>query len=387
MKLIEGKYTTAKAFITNNAETNLEQHAEAQIKQLCDLPISEGSQIRVMPDVHSGAGCVIGLTMTVGDKIMPNLVGVDIGCGVMVVKFKPKKRRLDLVELDGAIKKRVPSGFSVRDKVHSFVEDIEFENLRCLKHINRERAELSIGTLGGGKHFIEVSKDDHDWYYLTVHSGRRHFGLEIANWYLKCGQDELKERGINDVPHELTYLTDEAKDDYIHDLKIAQKYAYLNRLAIISSISKEVGLDVEDVWESVHNYVDFEYDVPILRKGAISARNRERVIIPINMRDGVILGTGLGNPDWNYSAPHGAGRIMSRTQAKNSFTVSAFKKEMNGIFSTCVNESTLDESPFAYRNIDDIIEVIGETVKVDKIIKPIYNFKASEVQAWQKGRK
>ena len=383
---INGEYASAKIFVTNNEETAIEGYALDQIKALCNNNSAIDSKIRVMPDVHPGAGCVIGLTMTVHDKIMPNLVGVDIGCGVTIAKLKVKAKDLDFNKLDKVIREEVPSGFSVRTESHTYA-DLSVEQLRCGKHMNIERANLSIGTLGGGNHFIEVDKDDEGNLYLVVHSGSRHLGVEITEWYLKQGQAILKDKGF-DIPYEMTYLEDELKDDYLYDLEQAQMFAADNRLAIIDVITKSMKWKTEEIFSSIHNYVDFSDPVnPILRKGAISAAKDKRLIIPINMRDGVILGTGLGNEDWNYSAPHGAGRIMSRKQAKNSFTVSAFKKEMKDIHCTCVCDDTLDESPFAYRNIEDILEVIGDTIKIDKIIKPIYNFKASEVQPWQKGKK
>lgn len=407
----EGKYAKAKIFVTNNEETSIEETALNQVKALCHNPAAEGSKIRVMPDVHAGKGCVIGLTMTLGDKVMPNLVGVDIGCGITMMRFTAKKKDLDFNRLDKVIRENIPSGFSVREKPLTVAGAIrqDLEKLHCVKHINMDRALLSIGTLGGGNHFIEVDKDDEDNLYLAVHSGSRHLGVEITEWYLKQGQKALVENGVV-VPYEMVYLEGDLKDMYLHDLAIAQQYASMNRFKILTEIASNMKWYYDKVFMSVHNYVKTEshinpelddeiyyWDSPdldtpdsvplilhhnILRKGSISANKNEEVIIPINMRDGIILGRGLGNEDWNYSAPHGAGRIMSRKKAKESVTVSAFKKEMEGIHCTCVDQGTIDESPFAYRNIEDILEVIGDTIEVEKILNPIYNFKASETRKY-----
>lgn len=400
----KGKYAEAKIFVTNNEETAIEVTALNQIKALCHNEVAEGSKIRVMPDVHAGKGCVIGLTMTVGDKIMPNLVGVDIGCGITMMKFTAKKKDLDFNRLDKVIRENIPVGFAVREKPLTVAKNFQgdLEKLHCAEHINMERALLSIGTLGGGNHFIEVDKDDEDNLYLAVHSGSRHLGVEITEWYLKQGQIALKEKGI-EVPYDITYLEGDLKYMYLHDLHIAQEYASLNRFKILTEITSNMKWNYDKVIMSIHNYVKTEFyhnpevdmfdnvipdhiplllDTTILRKGSISANKNEELIIPINMRDGIILGRGLGNEDWNCSAPHGAGRIMSRKKAKESVTVSAFKKEMEGIHCTCVNPDTIDESPFAYRDIEDILEVIGDTIKVEKILKPIYNFKASETRKY-----
>ena len=373
MKTINGIYTTADIFTTSDVDTAIDDYAIHQIQMLCDNETAKNSKIRVMPDVHPGKVGTIGLTMTVGPKLMPNLINIDIGCGMTLAQIKGKTKEFQ--KLDVVIRDNIPSGFSTRKNVHYMAESIELTKLNCYKHIFEDKALLSLGTLGGGNHFIELDIDEDKIVYLIVHSGSRHLGKEVTEYYLAEGQKELKNKGIN-IPYELTYLEDALLDSYLHDLEIVQEFAALNREIIITEITKGMKWKVTDSYSCIHNYVDFGYDTPILRKGAISAKKDERVIIPINMRDGIILGTGIGNPDWNYSAPHGAGRIMKREDIKSNFTVSAFKTAMKGIYSSCISKDTLDEAPFAYRNIESIREVITDTVAVDRIIKPIYNFKA-----------
>ena len=355
-------------------------------------------------DIHAGAGCTVGTTMTISDKICPNLVGVDIGCGMETIRVKEshfEPRKLDVVIRDG-----IPSGFSIRDKEHRFSEQVELDELCCAKHIDMSRAKKSIGTLGGGNHFIEADKDDDGNIYIVVHSGSRHLGLEIANYYQEAAYKSLtsynpeeieavvaslKAAGrqreieaalkkmkskITKIPKPLAYVEGELFEQYIHDMKIAQHYAMLNRKAMIDVIVKGMGFHVVEQFTTIHNYIDVEN--MILRKGAVSAQAGEKLIIPINMRDGSLICIGKGNPDWNYSAPHGAGRIMSRSAAKQSITLEEFEQSMQNIFTTSVNKSTLDESPMAYKSINDILNNIGETVEVIDIIKPVYNFKASE---------
>lgn len=373
MKTINGIYTTADIFTTSDVDTAIDDYAIHQIQMLCDNETAKNSKIRVMPDVHPGKVGTIGLTMTVGPKLMPNLINIDIGCGMTLAQIKGKTKEFQ--KLDVVIRDNIPSGFSTRKNVHYMAESIELTKLNCYKHIFEDKALLSLGTLGGGNHFIELDIDEDKIVYLIVHSGSRHLGKEVTEYYLAEGQKELKNKGIN-IPYELTYLEDALLDSYLHDLEIVQEFAALNREIIITEITKGMKWKVTDSYSCIHNYVDFGYDTPILRKGAISAKKDERVIIPINMRDGIILGTGIGNPDWNYSAPHGAGRIMKREDIKSNFTVSAFKTAMKGIYSSCISKDTLDEAPFAYRNIESIREAITDTVTVDRIIKPIYNFKA-----------
>ena len=379
MEIIKGAYTSAHIYTANNKETALDQYAYSQIKMICDQESSKNCRIRVMPDVHPGKVGTIGLTMTVGDQIIPNLIGIDIGCGMTLAQIKAKK--IEYQKLDAIIRDSVPSGFSVRTKAHRFADEFNFNELICNKHIRIDKAILSLGSLGSGNHFIEVDKDEENNTFIVVHSGSRHLGKEVTEYYLNEGQKYLKSKGI-DIPYEITYLEGELMDNYLHDLQIVQQFASLNRDIILDEITKGMKLKILDSYECIHNYVNTSpdtfntFDSPMLRKGAISALKGEKVIIPINMRDGIILGTGLGNTEWNCSAPHGAGRIMKREDIKNHFTVSSFKSEMKGIYSSCISKETLDEAPFAYRPIDEITEIIKDTVTIEKIIKPVYNFKA-----------
>ncbi|MBR1431696.1 RtcB family protein [Ruminococcus sp.] len=400
MIILNGKYNSAKVFTDN-----IEQDAIAQIIAFCSQPMSEGAQIRIMPDVHAGAGCTIGTTMTITDKVIPNLVGVDIGCGMETVRLKEK--HIELQKLDKLIYEKIPSGFAIREKPHRYGEKIDLTELYCYKHIDPLRAEKSIGTLGGGNHFIEADKGEDGSIYIVIHSGSRHLGVETAKFYqneayrrlnkssdkeaaeliarLKAEgrekqiQSELKKLAntkTTDVPKHLAYCEGELFEQYIHDMKIVQKFAMLNRQAMMDEIIKGMHLHVEEQFTTIHNYIDT--DTMILRKGAVSAQAGEKLIIPINMRDGSLICTGKGNGDWNCSAPHGAGRLMSRSQAKQSFTVSEFKKQMAGIYTTSVNAQTLDECPMAYKSMEDIVDNIGDTVEINEVITPIYNFKAGE---------
>ena len=400
MIILNGKYNSAKVFTDN-----IEQDAIAQIIAFCSQPMSEGAQIRIMPDVHAGAGCTIGTTMTITDKVIPNLVGVDIGRGMETVRLKEK--HIELQKLDKLIYEKIPSGFAIREKPHRYGEKIDLTELYCYKHIDPLRAEKSIGTLGGGNHFIEADKGEDGSIYIVIHSGSRHLGVETAKFYqneayrrlnkssdkeaaeliarLKAEgrekqiQSELKKLAntkTTDVPKHLAYCEGELFEQYIHDMKIVQKFAMLNRQAMMDEIIKGMHLHVEEQFTTIHNYIDT--DTMILRKGAVSAQAGEKLIIPINMRDGSLICTGKGNGDWNCSAPHGAGRLMSRSQAKQSFTVSEFKKQMAGIYTTSVNAQTLDECPMAYKSMEDIVDNIGDTVEINEVITPIYNFKAGE---------
>lgn len=288
---------------------------------------------------------------------------------------KVKGKTKEFQKLDVVIRDNVPSGFSIRKKMHPMADTIDLTKLYCYKHIFEEKALLSLGTLGGGNHFIELDMDDDKNVYLVVHSGSRHLGKEVTEYYLTEGQKSLKSKGIN-IPYEMTYLEGALMEAYLHDLEIIQDFAALNREIIIAEIIKGMKWKLLDSYSCVHNYVDFSTDTPIIRKGAISAKHGEEIIIPINMRDGILLGTGLGNPEWNYSAPHGAGRIMKREDVKANYTVSAFKSTMKGIYSSCISKDTLDEAPFAYRDIESIKEAIHETVTLEKVLKPIYNFKS-----------
>lgn len=401
MKEITGRYNTAKIFTDV-----VDEKAEAQVKLLCDQEFTSGSRICLMPDIHAGAGCTIGTTMTISDKIVPNLVGVDIGCGMYTCVVS--ETDVDLQKLDRVIREIIPSGRNVRTEPHRAVDMTNLNYLMCKDHVDIQRARLSIGTLGGGNHFIEVDRDDEGILYFVVHSGSRHIGLEVANYYqdqawksltsrdkisidkliadLKAAgrekeiQTELKkfktEAAKYDISKDLAYVSGSLFDDYIHDMTIIQTFANINRRAMMHSILEAMGLSSSGSFTTIHNYIDISS--MILRKGAVSARRDELLLIPINMRDGSLICTGLGNPDWNYSAPHGAGRLMSRAEAKRNFSVKEFADSMDGIYTTSVNSDTLDECPMAYKSMDDIVNNIGPTARIDKIIKPIYNFKASE---------
>ena len=357
---------TAKVF----TET-LDSGAEGLLRALCGTVLAENSTIRVMPDVHAGKGCAVGTTMTYADKIAPGLVGVDIGCGVSVVKVTCK--RPELSKLDRVIHERVPAGRSVRAEAHRFANSARLAELRVSRHVRTDKALLALGTLGGGNHFIELDKSESgakNEFWLLVHSGSRHLGVEVEKHY----HDLAFEATATEMPYELAYLSGGAMDDYLHDMKIVQEYASLNRKAIIDEIVRAMKMDEIDHIESFHNYVDTEKR--ILRKGAISAQAGERLVIPMNMRDGALMGIGKGNADWNFSAPHGAGRLKSRAETLSSVTVSQYKKTMKRTYTTCVSHATLDESPMAYKPMQSIVEQIEPTVEVTERIVPVYNFKA-----------
>lgn len=375
MITIYGKYTNAIVYTTNNEEYAIDDYARKQLQMICDHPSAAGSKIRVMPDVHPGKVGTIGLTMTVGDSLLPSLVGVDMGCGMTLAQIKAQN--VEYQKLDTVIREQVPVGGNVRKKIHKLSNHIDLRELKCYRAIQSAKAELSIGTLGGGNHFIEVDRDEEGSLYIVVHSGSRHLGMEVTDYYLREGQkgQQMKKYGGH-ASYEMTCLSGQLLQDYLHDLELVQKFAALNRQAMIEEIVRGMKWKVLDSYDCIHNYVDFSGKVPILRKGAIRSKQGEKVIIPINMRDGIILATGLGNEDWNCSAPHGSGRIYKRSEVKEHHTVAEFKTAMKGIHSVCVNKDTLDESPFAYRRLEDIMDVIGDTVKMDKVIKPVYNFKA-----------
>lgn len=396
---LQGKYASAKVFTDV-----VDSESISQVINLLNQPYMQGSRVRMMPDIHAGAGCTIGTTMTIKDKICPNLVGVDIGCGMETIRIK--ETHIEPQKLDKVIREFIPSGFEIHDATHRFAQKIALSDLCCAKKVNIDRAYKSIGTLGGGNHFIEADKGDNGNIYVVVHSGSRHLGLEIAKYYQDAayhaltsyGKEELeavvsklkaegRHKEIQDVlkqmkaknspvPKPLAYVEGELFDQYLHDMTIAQRFAELNRQAMMDVIVNKMGFHVEEQFTTIHNYIDVNQK--ILRKGSVSAQAGERLLIPINMRDGSLLCTGKGNEDWNYSAPHGAGRLMSRAKAKETFTVSEFKKEMDGIYTTSVGRSTLDECPMAYKGIDDIVGNIDPTVTIDAIIKPIYNFKAGD---------
>ena len=404
MKLVEGKYNTAKVFTDVVEEKSLQQ-----IKTLCDQEFTSGAKIRLMPDVHAGAGCTIGTTMTIKDKIVPNLVGVDIGCGMetlMIHKDSEAAINFDPAKLDKIIRKNIPSGFDIRKFQHDFVEEVEWENIKG--SYNKHRATMSLGTLGGGNHFIEADKDEDGNLYIVVHSGSRHAGLEIAEYYQEMAWKQLNGRSKADIdamicrlkeegrqneieaqmaamnrqtktliPKDLAFVSGYLFDDYINDMRIMQHFAMLNRKAMVNTISIGLHLKEEEIvdqFTTIHNYIDTEN--MILRKGAVSAQQGEKLLIPINMRDGSLICIGKGNEDWNCSAPHGAGRVMSRTQARKGLSMDEFKAEMSGIWSSTVTKATLDEAPMAYKTMDDIVANIGPTADIVNVIKSIYNFKA-----------
>lgn len=348
----------------------LDSGAEGLIRALCGSIVSEGSVIRIMPDVHAGKGCAVGTTMTIGTRVSPGLVSADIGCGMEV--FKVSGRRLEMQKLDKLIREKIPAGSHIRTKEHRFAEQAEIHKLLCLRHIRQDKAYRSIGTLGGGNHFIELDRGEDGAYWLIIHSGSRHLGVETAAFY----QDAAYKQCPAGTPYPLAWAEGALLDAYLHDMKIMQKFAALNRRAIADEIIRGMKLDVLDSFGTVHNYIDL--DAMILRKGAVSAKEGERLIIPMNMRDGCLLCRGKGNPEWNFSAPHGAGRLLSRAEARESFTLSRYKKEMQGIYSTSVGRNTLDESPMAYKPMEAILSQIGPTVEVLEQLRPIYNFKAGD---------
>ena len=400
MLKIEGKMNTAICF----AKT-IEDEAVEQIRRMCDYPLTEGSQIRIMPDVHAGKGCTIGTTMTVTDKVCPNIVGVDIGCGMYTVKLADKE--LDFARIDEAAH-FIPSGKNVWA---GRVEHFDLMELRCYRGLrDTRRLERALGTLGGGNHFIEVEVSKDGTYYLVIHSGSRNLGKQVAEYYqqlavdLHMGKEEyfkqrdaliaeykaqgrrkeiqgvLKEMKRNfeaqplDAPEDLCWLYGSFLEDYLHDVEICQRFARRNREKMAEILLERTGMTAVEAFHTIHNYIDTEE--MILRKGAIAAHAGEKVLIPINMRDGSVIAVGRGNPDWNYSAPHGAGRLMSRSKAKETLSLADYKETMKGIYTTSVNEWTLDEAPMAYKSIDDIIDVIADSVDIIDIMKPVYNFKA-----------
>lgn len=399
---LKGKYNSCKVFTDN-----VDNETISQLISLLNQESVSGATIRIMPDTHAGKGCVIGTTMTLTDKVIPNLVGVDIGCGLLAIKLK--ETRVDLPAFDSVVRKYIPAGFDIHDTAiaESNVDQI-------FAPVDVDRAYRSLGTLGGGNHFIELDKDQNDNIWLVIHTGSRHLGIEVCDHYQDLAYELLKEKSLGcdaaqmrndliaslkeqgrekeiskelkklndrikatkiDVPHDLAYVEREEFSNYIHDMKLAQEHAKINRKTIASRILKFAKLHEVESFDTIHNYIDT--DNMILRKGSISAQKGEKVLIPMNMRDGSLICVGKGNPDWNYSAPHGAGRIMSRSEAKSSISMKDFKESMVGIYSTSVCQSTIDESPFAYKPMEEIVENIKDTVDILSVIKPIYNFKAS----------
>lgn len=384
-----------------------EDEAAKQVNQLASLDAYKDSVIRIMPDAHAGKGCTIGTTMTIKDKITPNLVGVDIGCGMLVVPLNNNVD--DLADFDRTVRKYVPCGFAVHDEPLKYYPSIDrmaslLGELRCKDHINMDYMLRSLGTLGGGNHFIELDVDENGRQYLVIHSGSRNLGVKVAEYYQRIAIRECQQAPKEDVqqviarlkaegraneiqdtvkrmkaersgavPNELAYVSGQSFDDYIHDMEICQEFASVNRGVIASHLLYRDGSDFNR-FETVHNYIDTKK--MMLRKGAVSAEEGERLIIPMNMRDGSLICVGLGNEDWNYSAPHGAGRLMSRAQAKRTLQLDDFKKSMEGIYTTSADLTTIDEAPMAYKSADEIMRCITPTVRIEHVIKPVYNFKA-----------
>lgn len=396
---IKGKVNTAVCYAKV-----VEPEAIEQIQRMCDYEFTAGSKIRIMPDVHAGKGCTIGTTMTVVDKVVPNVVGVDIGCGMYTVNLG--KTDIDFQKLDEAAH-FIPSGKHVWD---GRIERFDLQRLKCYRSLKKTKwLERSLGTLGGGNHFIEIDEAGDGTKYLVIHTGSRNLGKQVAEIYQQLAidlakgkeayfekKDEIirtyKEQGRRneiqkaleeiywkskepEIPGDLCYLYGRYFDDYMHDVEICQQFALKNREKIAEILLEHIGIAGEYAFHTIHNYIDI--DEKILRKGAIAAHEGEKVLIPINMRDGSVLAIGKGNPDWNFSAPHGAGRIMSRTQAFKELDMDEYKREMQGIYTTSVNKDTLDEAPMAYKSLEDIIDVIADSVDIIEIMKPIYNFKAS----------
>ncbi len=406
---IQGKINTAICYAKIVEESAIEQ-----IRRMCDYELTENSRVRIMPDVHAGKGCTIGTTMTVVDKVCPNIVGVDIGCGMYTVKLVEKD--LNFERIDEAAH-YIPSGMNTWE---GRIERFDLTALKCFRSLSdTKRLERSLGTLGGGNHFIEIDKASDGTYYLIIHSGSRNLGKQVAEIYqqlaidLHAGKEDyfvIRDEIINtykaegkrseiqkalkeleekyntkapDVPEDICWLYGKFLEDYLHDVEICQQFARRNREKMAEIILERTGLTGMEPFHTIHNYIDT--NEMILRKGAIAAHAGEKVLIPINMRDGSVIAIGKGNPEWNYSAPHGAGRIMSRSKAKEAIDLEAYKASMKGIYTTSVNEQTIDEAPMAYKSIDDIIDVIRESVDIIDIMKPVYNFKAADDdRPWKK---
>lgn len=397
---IVGAYNTALCYTGE-----IEASAAEQIKTVCDQPAFADCKLRIMPDVHAGMGCTIGTTMTITDKVVPGMVGVDIGCGMETVRIS--ERKIDFAKLDKLIRRQIPCGREVRREPHALNEQIDLTQLRCSPYVNLSRAQRSIGTLGGGNHFIEVDRGERGDLFLVVHSGSRHLGNEVAKFYQDEGRKafwggarhqvnaavaELKAQGrFQEIqptikrlrkehqlsfPKDLAYVEGRLFDDYIHDMKIIQRFATLNRKAMVEVMLTGMELTPVEQFTTIHNYIDT--DNMILRKGAVAAYAGQKLLIPINMRDGSLICIGKGNPDWNCSAPHGAGRLMSRKEAFRLLSLEEYRKEMEGIYTTCISRATLDEAPMVYKGIDEIVSNVGPTVDIVERILPVYNFKAAE---------
>ena len=394
MQEFKGKYNSAKVFTDNIDYSCIEQ-----LKAICGQEAFKDTNICVMPDCHAGKGCVVGFTSTFNGKVVPNIVGVDIGCGMMTLELG--QQQFDLAKLDEIIHKYIPSGFNINDK-NSLSAIALLNKIKCpLK--NKNRAEKSIPSLGGGNHFLELDQDEDGNSYFVIHTGSRNLGVQVATYYQKLAEElckqqidtktivaELKRQGrakeiesvlkevqgrFKNINKEFAYLEGINAEDYLHDMQICQSYAELNRRTIAKTIIDKMGILPEDSWSTIHNYIGKD---KIIRKGAVSAVEGKKLLIPINMKDGSLICVGKGNSDWNFSAPHGAGRIMSRAQAKEQLTVADFRCDMKDVYSTTICKATLDESPRAYKPMEEIINNIQSTAEVIKIIRPIYNFKACD---------
>ena len=399
---IQGQFNTAVCYTPA-----LDAVTEGQIRAVCDQEAFKDSKIRIMPDVHAGMGCTIGTTMTITDRVVPGMVGVDIGCGMETVRLAEKE--IDFAALDALIRKEIPCGRDIRKAEHQYNEEINLYELRCAPYVSIERAKRSIGTLGGGNHFIEVDRGENGDLYLVVHSGSRHLGTQVCKYYQEegfralCGSArfqidqlirDMKAQGnskeihktlkklrqqraeATPIPRDLAYVEGKLFEDYIHDMRITQHFAVLNRKAMTDVILRGMGLTRVEEFTTIHNYIDTEK--MILRKGSVSAEAGEKLLIPINMRDGSLICVGRGNEEWNCSAPHGAGRIMSRKQAFAQLSMDEYAAQMEGIWSSCVVRDTLDESPMAYKPMDEIMAGIAPTAEIIERIRPVYNFKAAE---------
>lgn len=400
MEEIRGKFNTAISFAKI-----IEDSAREQIRRMCNYEFTQDSKIRIMPDVHAGKGCTIGTTMTVTDKAVPNIVGVDIGCGMYTVKLETDS--LDFEKIDEAAH-YIPSRRNVWDFRQ---EKFDLTELNCYRSLKEtRRIEKSLGTLGGGNHFIEIDRAGDGTFYLVIHTGSRNLGKQVAEIYqhlaidLAKGKDKFFEQKENiiavykslgrkkeiqsklkelekeyrgkqaSMPEDLCYVYGKYFHQYLHDMELCQEFARRNRELIAKILLGKAGISYSEAFHTTHNYIDVEE--LIIRKGAIAAHKDEKVLIPINMRDGSVLAVGKGNADWNFSAPHGAGRIMSRSEAKEQLNMDEYKNSMAGIYTTSISEGTLDESPQAYKSLDDIVDVIGDTVDIIDVMKPVYNFKA-----------
>lgn len=394
---VKGQYTDALIYTNNPQEV-----AISQIAELVNQPFMEGAKVRIMPDYHAGKGCVIGTTIALNNRVVPNLVGVDVGCGVFVAEIEEKM--IDFDQLDKAIRQFVPSGNEIHEEASSTRQTEQFANdLFVASGLHNDYTNRSLGTLGGGNHFIELAKDEEGKHYLLIHTGSRYVGSKIANWHQNRAYESLRRIDLTEkietlkaagryqeiqrmiteykdenpiVPKELAYLEGELFTDYIADMKLAQQFAHENRQTIARIIAEQMKWEYGVQFDSVHNYIDI--DSMILRKGAVRASAGEQLVIPMNMRDGSLICIGKGSAAWNESAPHGAGRIFSRSAAMKNLSMEDFKQTMQGIWTTSVSEETLDEAPMAYKPMQEIMDQIGETVEIQKRIIPVYNFKASD---------